>query len=39
MMLLISFIQGKTAHGLVEYSASQAVVCSSWGILGKGEFY
>lgn len=35
----MSFIQGKTAHGLREYSASQTVENSLWEILGKSEFY
>lgn len=36
---LMSFIQGKTIHGLGQYCASQAVEHSSQGILGKNEFY
>lgn len=35
----MSFIQKKTMHGLGEYSASPAEEHSSWGILGKNEFY
>lgn len=37
-MSLVSFIQEKTAHGLGQYSASQAEAPSSQGILGKNEF-
>ena len=35
----MSFIQGKSVHGLGEDSASQSVELSSWGILGKSEYY
>lgn len=38
VMSLVSFIQEKTAHGLGQYSASQAEAPSSQGILGKNEF-
>lgn len=38
-MSLMSFIQGKRAHGLGEYSALQAGEHFPWGILGKREFY
>lgn len=34
----MSFIQGKTIHGLGKYSAPQAVEHSSWEILGKNKF-
>ena len=37
-MILISFIQGKTVHGLVEYSASQAVGHSPKGFWATGSF-
>lgn len=36
---LMPFIQGGTIHGLAEYSASQAVEQSFWGILDKSRFY
>ena len=36
---LMSFIQGKTIHGLGKHSALQAVGYSSRGIWGKHEFY
>lgn len=36
---LMSFLQGKTIHGLGEDSASEAAEHSSQGILGKSEFY
>lgn len=38
-MSLMSFIQGKRAHGSGEYSASQAGEHFPWGILGRREFY
>lgn len=38
-MSLMSFIQGRTIHGLGEYRAFQAVKHFSQGILGKLEFY
>lgn len=38
-MKLVSFIRGKTVHGLGKYSASQAAEPSSLGILDNSEFY
>jgi len=38
-MKLMSFILGKTIHGLGKYSASQAEEPSSLGILDNSEFY
>lgn len=38
-MKLMSFIWGKTVHGLGEYSASQAEEPSSLGIWDNSEFY
>ena len=38
-MKLMSFILGKTIHGLGRYRASQAEEPSSLGILDNSEFY
>ena len=38
-MSLVSFIQGKTIHGLGQHRASQAVEHSARGIWDKREFY
>ena len=39
LVSLVPIIQGEAFHGLQANSASQAVVHSSLGILGKSEFY